>query len=298
MSRVSVELKLSLVQKVLLGALVAGIMLPITAFAQDSSGAERPTNPYKLPFLHDATSGGVETTTHQGLPGDGNSNGGTSGTSGSGTNNGGGSGSVAVAPGGLISQANHCRFKDIQGTSSEVAINYLYDKGVAGGRSPCYFDPNATATRAEAATMVVRAVNAPVPTTPLPKAFPDTDVKAWSAKTVKAAKNADIVHGYPDSLYRAEKPVNVVESLKIVTRGFKSNFSGWNTQQLKKINDIELNQWYVQYVQAGLNEGIIDSDTTQLYPATQVTRAELAEMVYRMMMNRAVAPPEDIPQGS
>ena len=286
MSRVSVELKLSFVHKAILGALVIGAMIPMTAFAQDSGGAERPTNPNKLPFLHDATSGGAVTTTQQGQIGSGASSGNANG---GGTN--GGSGSVTVVPGGLISQANHCRFKDISGNRSEGAINYLYDKGITGGRRPCYYDPNATATRAEAAAMVVRAVNAPIPDSALPKAFPDTDVKAWSAKHVKAAKNADIVHGYPDGLYRAEKPVNVVESLKIVTRGFHSNFSGLNKQQLQKINDIELNQWYVQYVQAGLNEGLVDSDTTQLYPATQVTRAELAEMIYRMMMNRAASEP-------
>lgn len=275
MSRVSVQLKLSLGQKVSIGAFVACVLLPMTAFAQES-GAERATNPLRLPFLREASSG-VETTINLGNSGSGGLNG--TGADGS-------SGGVSVAPGGLISQANNCRFRDISGNSSEEAINYLYNKGVAGGRRPCYFDPDAVATRAETAAMVVRAVKAPVPDSALPKAFPDTDVKSWSAKHVKAAKNADIVHGYPDGLYRAEKPVNVVESLKIVTRGFKSNFSGLNYQQLGKIQDIELNQWYLQYVQAGLNEGLIVPNATSIDPATQVTRGEIAEMVYIMMKNR------------
>lgn len=271
MSRVNLPLKLSFAQRLLFGFFVCGMMIPGVTFAQESGGLEHPIDSNKLPFLRDASSGSTESTVQNGLPG---SNVG-------GTN-------VIVVPGGLISQANHCRFQDISGNRAEGAINYLYDKGVTGGRRPCYFDPNAAATRAEAAAMVVRAVQVPLPDSPLPKAFPDTDVKAWSAKQVKAAKNADIVHGYPDGLYRAEKPVNVVESLKIVTRSFQSDFSEINLTQLQKINDIELNQWYVQYVQAGLNEGIIDSDTTNIYPAAWVSRAELAEMVYKMMMNRDI----------
>ena len=269
-------LKLSLGQKVLIGTFLAGAMLPLTAFAQQS-GVERPINPYKLPFLREASSGGVETTVNYGNLGSGGANGGSGSTGGS---------SVTVAPGGLISQANNCRFKDIAGNSSEGAINYLYDKGIAGGRRPCYFDPNAVATRAEAATMVVRAVQATMPDSATPKAFPDIDVKSWSAKQIKAAKNAGIVHGYPDGLYRAEKPVNVVETLKITTRGFQSNFSGLDNRQLSKIKDIESDQWYVQYVQAGLNEGIIKSEATQIDPATEVTRSELAEIIYILMKNR------------
>lgn len=279
MSRVSLTLKFGLSSKTLWGVLLVGMMLPVTAFAQES-GPERPLNSNKLPFLREASSGGTVTSTQNG----GSSSSGNTGTNG--TNGTGATGSVTVKvePGGLISQANKCRFKDIQGHRSEKAINYLYDRGVAGGRRPCYFDPNAAATRAEAATMVVRAVEAPIPASPEPKAFPDTNVKAWSAKHVKAAKNADIVHGYPDGLYRAEKPVNVVESLKITTRAFKSDFSSLNMEQLEEITDIELNQWYVQYVNAALNEGIVDTAATTIYPAAEVTRAELAEMVYFLMI--------------
>ncbi len=255
-------------------------MIPVGVFAQDS-GAERTINPMRLPFLKEASSGSSSTTDY-GNTGTGSSTGSVSG-SGSETGQ-----NVQVEPGGLISQANSCRFRDIDGHRSATAINYLYDKGIAGGRRPCYFDPNAAATRAEVTTMVVRAVEVPVPATPEPKAFPDTDPRSWSARHVKAAKNADIVHGYPDGLFRAEKPANVVETLKITTRGFKSDLtiSAAEQQQLEKISDIELNQWYAQYVQAGLNETIIDSEATMIYPASQVTRAEVAEIIYILMKRR------------
>lgn len=264
MSRTSLSIAVGFVSVVILTS-----VLPAVAFGQESTGeGYGHTN---LPFLKEASSGSKEiSVSYNGLNNDQNDNGG-----------------VKVQPGGLISQANGCRFKDISGNKSEKAINYLYDKGVAGGRKPCYFDPNAAATRGEAATMVVRAINAEIPKSAEPAAFPDTNVKSWNAKFIKSAKSKNIVHGYPDGLYRAEKSVNKVESLKIVTRAFQSDFSKVNFQELKEIGDIELNQWYVQYVQAGLNEGLIAADTRSINPATFVTRAELAEMVYQMMIKKS-----------
>lgn len=267
MSKTSWSMSVGFVSAVILSAI-----LPAVAFGQESTGEGYGNS--KLPFLKEASSGSKEISiTYDGT-----------GSGGAGHN---GGGSVKVEPGGLISQANGCRFKDISGNKSEKAIDYLYDKGIAGGRRPCYFDPNAAATRAEAATMVVRAINAEVPKTAEPKAFPDTNLKSWNAKFVKSAKNKDIVHGYPDGLYRAEKPVNKVETLKIVTRGFQSDFSKVNFQELKRIGDIELNQWYIQYVQAGLDEGLIDMDSRSISPAAVVSRAELAEMIYQMMIRRS-----------
>lgn len=280
MSRVSFLPQGSLTRYTLMGAVLIGAMIPMAVFAQES-GPERPINSTKLPFLREASSGGVVTTIHYTSPGDTGA-----GADGNGATGGNGSESdnaAQVPPGGLLSQGNNCRFRDISGHQSETAINYLYDKGIAGGRHPCYFEPNAVATRAEVATMVVRAVEAPMPESATPAAFPDTNVKSWSAKHVKAAKNADIVHGYPDGLYRAEKPVNVVESLKITTRGFGSDFKLMSPAALQEIRDIELNQWYVKYVQAGLNEGLIDGNAKYIAPAGEVTRAEIADMIYILM---------------
>lgn len=281
MSRVSFLPKGGLARSAFLGAVVMGVMIPIGVFAQES-GAERPINSTKLPFLHEASSGGAVSGTQTG-----GTSSGQNGGNGTSSNGNVGSGQISVPPGGLISQGNNCRFKDIAGHRSATAINYLYDKGIAGGRRPCYFDPNAVATRAEVTTMVVRAADVTVPASPESKAFPDTNTRSWSARHVKAAKNADIVHGYPDGLFRAEKPANVVETLKITTRGFKSDFSLLSRQQPgQKITDIELDQWYIKYVQAGLNEGIIDSSATHIYPASQVTRAEVAEIIYILMKRR------------
>jgi hypothetical protein len=237
---------------------------------------------HDLPWLKDASSGGNQVG--------GNNNG---------NNDGGNNSNDEDDDGGLKSQSKGCRFQDVKGHRSEKAIEALYDQNVIGGRRPCYFDPDATATRAEAAAVVVRAIEVEIPTTVEEKPFPDTNKKSWNAKYVKAAKDNDIVHGYPDKNYRAEQEVNKVEALKIVTRAFgseaagESDFSEENIRRLEQIMDIDLSQWYGRYVQAGLDEQIIDDGTRYLEPAGFISRAELAEMVYQLMQNRKLIRTED-----
>ncbi|MCC7432246.1 S-layer homology domain-containing protein [Candidatus Peregrinibacteria bacterium] len=230
----------------------------------------------KLPFLREASSGSE-------VSGYGVRN--VTGLNGSGSN------PSKPEPVKLHSQEAGCGFKDISGHKNEKAIAYLYNKKVVGGRRACYFDPDKATTRAEAATMAVRAAKVAVPEKVEVKPFPDSKTNAWSTRYVKAAKDKEIVHGYPDKNYRAEQPVNRVESLKIVTRALQSDFSktGAGTTaevEAKKIKDIELNQWYAKYVEAGFNEGLIAPDTKTLYPTAYVTRAEYAQILYDMMVRR------------
>jgi len=257
---------------VILAALAT--LIPAIAFAQTTSGVVVQTtsivDPNRLPFLHDASSGPVVTIT------------------GSVTTD-----TVAVN-GGLTSQAHHCRFQDISGDKSETAINYLYDKNVAGGREPCLYQPHYAATRAETAAMAVRAIQATIPSEVGAKPFPDVNTNTWHARYISAAKTNDIVHGYPDGLYRPDQPVNKVEALKIVTRAFHSNFSSIDFNQLNQYSDLELNQWYVQYVDAGFDENLVGTNgalivrPASFYPADYVTRSDLAQMIYSMMIKRGL----------
>lgn len=248
---------------------VLAMLLPAAAFAQTSGSDELQTSPIvstKLPFLREASSGEFVTIT------------------GTLTND-----PVAVS-GGLTSQTHNCRFQDISGDKAEHAINYLYDKNVAGGRNPCLFQPNYAATRGEAAAMAVRAIKADIPSEVGSKPFPDEDIGTWHARYISSAKTHGIVHGYPDKLYRADQPINKVEALKIVTRAFNSNFSKPNLDQLKQYSDLELNQWYVQYVSAGFDQGLIGTNgalevaPNYFQPAGYITRSELAQMIYTMLI--------------
>ena len=253
---------------------VFALLIPTTGVLAATSGGDGDLQPSqivhnKLPFLRDASSGDSVTST------------------------GGPTKDPVAVSGGLTSQAHGCRFNDISGDRAEHAINYLYDKKVAGGRQPCKFEPQAAATRAEATTMAVRAIQANVPAEVGQKPFPDVKTTAWNSRYITTAKSKAIVHGYPDTQFRPDQAINKVEALKIVTRAFDTDFSKVNLQNLKQYSDVELNQWYVQYVDAGFDQGLLGGENAPLtvtvnriYPANYITRSELAEMIYVMMIKR------------
>ena len=244
-----------------------GLLVPAVTFAQ--TGGNPGLQSTSLPFLRQASEGPFVTTTDY-LTTD-----------------------PTAIGGGLTSQANHCRFRDISGDKAEKAINYLYDHDVAGGRQPCMFQPNYAATRGEAATMAVRAIAATIPTDITSNPFPDEDKTAWHARYVSTAKTHGIVSGYPDGYYRADKPVNKVEAMKIITRAFDADFTTIDLQKISQYSDLELNQWYIRYVDAALDQGLIENTATDpklpkyFYPASYITRSELAEMIYKMMLRKS-----------
>lgn len=120
MSRLSFSPFVSPQMLVLLAIALMGILIPAAAFAQ-VSGPERPINSNKLAFLKEASSGG-SISGGSGISAYGDASGSNRITPSEPVN------VVKVEQGGLVSQTNNCRFRDISGHRSETAINYLYDK--------------------------------------------------------------------------------------------------------------------------------------------------------------------------
>lgn len=264
------------VHKITFIVAAALMIVPFCVQAQTSDQVFDPT----LPFLHQASSGDQLTRIAAGnnLT---NSSGSVLGANDS-----------AYHQGDLLSQSNHCTFRDISGHSAESAITYLYNNDIVGGRRACYFDPNSAATRAEIATMTTRAVQATTPSDVVVNPFPDVSTTTWHAKYLKSAKTRGVIHGYPDGLYRPEQAVNKVEALKIVNRTFGNNFTQTN-QNLSSYSDLGLDQWYIPYVNAGLNQGLVGDEAilptyADLFkPADYLTRAEVAKILYSMIIRRA-----------
>ena len=50
--------------------------------------------------------------------------------------------------------------------------------------------------------------------------------------------------------------------------------------------DIGKDQWYMQYLQAGVNEGLVDAKNKLVNPAKILTRAQLSEMIYTLLKKR------------
>lgn len=191
------------------------------------------------------------------------------------------------------------------------AITYLRDKGVISGYPDGSFKPDQVVNRAEALKIILGGYGiAPQPAldSGANADYMDiTDWKAWYYPYVNRASNESIVSGYPDSTFKPENTVNLVEALKMVINAEEvarllkeeaasgQSFTGARGELHPLVLDqvsVDANpyadafkdQWYAKYVEYAKIRGLIDADASnKVYPAQGLTRGKLAEAIFRVM---------------
>ncbi len=198
-----------------------------------------------------------------------------------------------------MTQEGSMEFPDVAiAHMNHAAIIYLREKGIIGGYPDGTFKPEQVVNRAEALKMIMGITNFKYWTkaecvfsacgTQEVKTlnFSDTEKGAWYEQYLQAGLNNSIVQGYPDGTFKPAQTVNLVENLKMVL-----NQTFLAVDKLDAVNvvsapfaDTPVNQWYIKYVQYAKDKGLIEADASNnLNPAQGMTRAKLAELVYRVL---------------
>lgn len=209
-----------------------------------------------------------------------------------------------------------------------TAIQYITEKGLTKGYSDGTFKPNAPITRAEFLKIVITAKypkinfqlstsdslpttaerptssqNQPLPAEPIPASYADncfTDVKSsdWFSPYVCHAKQQKITSGYEDGSFKPQNLINIAEASKILVN------------VLGEPNDLSTGkEWYTPYLNQLTEQRAIP--TSIKYLNQELTRAEISEMIYRIMAevknqtfttaaalenNYCQSSPEDLPE--
>ena len=157
--------------------------------------------------------------------------------------------------------------KDISRSQYAEAIAELKYRNVISGYPDGTFKPFKTINRAEFTKIVIGATE---PKLKGSNCFPDI-ADEWFAPYVCTAKNNYVIAGYPDGKFKPENEINVAEALKIVFNAFKI----W----VRPADSAE--EWYAPYVEyARDNDLYLETFTSS---AKNITREEMAELVYRLM---------------
>lgn len=106
-------------------------------------------------------------------------------------------------------------FCDLAGHPNRAAIEALACAGILSGRGDGTFDPDATMTRAEFASLVVRAVGVK---TGFIDRFQDVPKNAWYAGYVGAAYESGIVKGVSETLFQPGTTITDSEAETMVAR--------------------------------------------------------------------------------
>lgn len=176
-------------------------------------------------------------------------------------------------------------FADVPENSAHyAAVEYLKAKGVISGYPDGTFQPDRFINRAETLKVLLLGTSTPLDSSQN-IAFPDVKSGDWFFTYVRKAYELKIVEGYPDGKFKPENTINLAESLKVILLSFKAVLPDSIAQD--PYSDVPKDVWYGPYAQYSKDKVVIEpQDDGKLHGEGQMTRAEFAEIAYRLMYIR------------
>ena len=178
-------------------------------------------------------------------------------------------------------------FVDIQGQENRKEIEALASRGIISGMDAAHFAPDAAMTRAQFASIVVRALGLPQK-----DAVPFTDVKKgdWHHTAVAAAYHYGLVSGKTTTIFDPNGTISRQEAASMAARAAK--YCGMDT----KMSEYEIQNtltlfedypsvggWARESVAFCYSRNILDQSDWDITPARNITRSEVAEMLYHLL---------------
>lgn len=176
-------------------------------------------------------------------------------------------------------------FKDVPAASfAKTAIDKLAVRKVVEGYSEGSFKPDAAVTRAEAAALLVKALGIiPAGGT---GGFKDVKPGAWYAESVSAAVKAGLFKGYTDGTFKPDQTIAQQEMIAILYQALL--YGGYQAEdassRLVFDTSAGYRPWSAEAVNAVLKEQVVKlKEDFTIKAGKPTTRAESAEMIYRML---------------
>lgn len=180
-------------------------------------------------------------------------------------------------------------FADVPQTREEYrAIEDLKGRGIVKGRPDGTFGPDEPVNRAEAITIVVRAVANEKNLPEFTHCFPDVYGESWFVQPVCYAQDLGWVQGYPDGTFQPIRTVAKAEFLKILFHGYGTDTDPVGALRIPLGPDAaHPDEWYFPYLSYALASSMTSVDSFgNLNPGVALTRGQVALLVYRFLQYR------------
>lgn len=168
-----------------------------------------------------------------------------------------------------------------------MSMTYLKNLGVISGYPDMTFKPDNFITRAEflKLIMVHAGIKNTRPKTILfdpPPQFSDVKPGAWFAQYISDAAKFGIAKGYSDGTFRPTDNVKLSEALKMVYISHAINVPTINIRE-NPFPDLFIGHWALPYAKFSWEKNVVlMDDDGKLHPEKNLTRAEAAEILYRV----------------
>jgi len=180
-------------------------------------------------------------------------------------------------------------FADIVGHKDKTAIESLASRGIINGKTENSFEPESTMTRAEFATIIARGLGLPQKSNVI---FKDVTTNDWFYNYVGTAYSYGIIKGVSENEFNPNGAITREEAAVMVTRAAK--LCGMDTEMdtlavrdsLAQFFDyVKASSWAQSSLAFCYNEKILDDSVMDIEPKESVTRAEIASMLYNMLLS-------------
>jgi hypothetical protein len=159
-------------------------------------------------------------------------------------------------------------------------IETLAGAGILGGVDGARFEPERSLTRAEFASLLVKALALKENGEP-GKLFSDVSASSWYAGAVAAAAGAGLLQGYGDGTFRPEQKVTREEIAAVLARVKDLKPAG---EKLSFRDSARISPWAQEAVAAAAAQGLVKGFPDGTFrPDAPAARAEAAVMVYRVL---------------
>ena len=178
-------------------------------------------------------------------------------------------------------------FSDVKSHANKTAIEALAAREIINGMGDGTFAPDKNMTRAQFATITVRALGLSAKAVSV---FADVAASAWYAGFVGTAYSYGIVNGRSATSFDPSGTITRQEAATMVARAAK--LCGMDTDYttieardiLSQFGDYtKVADWAKAPLAFCYDRGILDDSVLNIWPTQQIKRCEIAQMVYNML---------------
>lgn len=231
------------------------------------------TSPETIEKAFDTALAEVKSEGSKSSPG-GGSGGGTGGNKG--VSSGGSFGSVEAKT------DSKARLSDIDGHWCADIITEMYENGNISGYEDNTFRPDLKITRAEFVKLTAAAMSLPIVSG---HKFDDVSSSAWYSGYVCTAYENGLVTGTDDNMFMPDKNITREDAAVIIYRAAKKlGIDAAGTAEFDDSGDAA--DYAAEAIGALSQKGIINGNGGKFFPKNDITRAEAAAMLYRLINSR------------
>ncbi|MGG1517235.1 S-layer homology domain-containing protein [Paenibacillus oryzisoli] len=184
-------------------------------------------------------------------------------------------------------------FADVATHWSKIDVNDLASRLIVQGTSADTFSPDRSITRAEFTSILLRALGLHTPQTDQPLVqFSDVSASDWFGQSIGTAVSYKLISGYNDGTFQPDGLITRAEAMTMLERAMPlvhlsliQDAQAANALLAAFADEADIQPWARQAVASSVKQGIAQgADHNELAPQANLTRAQTAAMIRRMLL--------------